>query len=232
KRGPQVEATSAWDVNQLSRECIRVASERFLDSRTADLTRRLIIQSEEAGFPSTLLTPPVEAAAKLDWRRRPESAVREALVAAEQVWTKPTGPRRWLQLGLITVANWVPILMFLASLLMIGWKYYMVVGYDWKLVDLAMPFVLTLIALVFMHVLITLLLPMRWVAIRGEFERQLERRLRPEFDDAFLPIPTAVAADLEKEKQQTDALRADVEQVAAWLREREQKANIASMYGT
>jgi hypothetical protein len=232
KRGPHVEATSAWDVSHFTRECIRVAGERFLDNRTADLARRLVIHAEESGFPSALLADPVEAAGKLDWRQRHELALREALQAAEQVWTNPTGPRRWLQLTIVALANWLPILTLVAALIMLLWKYFMIPGYDWKTVDIAMPFVLTLIALVLMQVLVTLLLPMRWATIRGEFARQLEKRLRDSFDDAYLPIPGTVAAALEKERRQTEALRREVEQVAEWLREREKKANIAAMYGT
>src|SRR5262249_34947339 len=101
KRGPQVEATSSWDVGHFTRECIRVAGDRFLDNRSADLVRRLTIQAEESGFPSTLLGPRCEAVGKLDWRQRHESALRESLQAAEKVWTNPTGPRRWLQMGII-----------------------------------------------------------------------------------------------------------------------------------
>lgn len=231
KRGPNMEATSAWDVHHFTRECIRVAGERFLDNRVADLTRRLIINAEEAGFPTALLAKPCDDAGKLDWRQRHEIALRDALLAAEQVWKKPTGPRRWLQFVLVGCANFLPEITLIASLLMIPWKYYMITGYDWKLVDLLMPLVLTLISLIMMQVLISLLLPMRWPVIRGEFARQLEKRLRDSFEETYLPIPGDVAAALEKEKQQTDALRADVEQVAAWLREREQKANIAAMYG-
>jgi putative nucleotidyltransferase with HDIG domain len=62
-------------------------------------------------------------------------------------------------MGIIAAANWLPVITLLAGAFMIMWKYFMIPGYDWKLVDLTMPFVLTLISLVLMQVLVTLLLP-------------------------------------------------------------------------
>src|SRR5262249_42156500 len=83
---PQAEAAATWDVSTFTRECIRVASERFLDHRIGDLTRRLLVDAEEHGFPFGLLSKQVEGAGKLDWRQRQEISLREALNAAEQVW--------------------------------------------------------------------------------------------------------------------------------------------------
>src|SRR5262249_49538599 len=136
---PQAEAAATWDVSTFTRECIRVASERFLDHRIGDLTRRLLVDAEEHGFPFGLLSKQVEGAGKLDWRQRQEISLREALNAAEQVWEKPTGTRRWLQLILVGLANILPNITLIAAYLMVLWKYFMVQGYDPKAFDLIMP---------------------------------------------------------------------------------------------
>ena len=198
----------------------------------SDLTRRLLVDAEERGFPFGMLAKQAEDAGKLDWRQRQEIDLREALQAAEQVWEKPTGPRRWLQLILIGLANWLPYVVLIASFLIVFWNYFVVKGYQPAAFDFIVPFLLTLLEMVLMQALITLLLPMRWAAIRGEFQRQLERRVQQSLGENYLPIPGNVAAALERERRQIEELRGEVDEVSRWLREREQKANIAGLYGS
>jgi hypothetical protein len=235
KRTPaaQVEARSTWDVSSFTRDCTRVAGERFLDNRITDLTRRLQVDADERGVPLRLIERATDDAGKLDWRKRHEMALHDALQAAEQVWDKPTGTRRVLQAVLVNTANVLPNVTLIAAYLMVLWRYFMEPGgYEPKVFDLVMPLALTLIVMVLMQVLITLLLPMRWAAIRGEFQRQLAQRLEQSFADAYLSIPGQVAKALEAERRQIEELRGDVDQVARWLQEREQKANITGLYGS
>jgi len=234
KRGgaAQIAAQSTWDVSTFTHDCIRVAGDRFLDNRMSDLTRRLLVDAEERGFPFGMLSKPAEDAGKLDWRQRQEIDLREALQAAEQVWEKPTGPRRWLQFTLIGLANWLPYVVLIAAFVIVFWNYFVVQGYQPKAFDFIVPFLLTLVQMVLMQALITLLLPMRWAAIRGEFQRHLEQRLQKSLGDGYLPIPANVAAALESERKQLEELRGEVDEVSRWLRDREQKANIGGLYGS
>jgi hypothetical protein len=231
-RGQSPAVVPTWDLTAFTHDCIREAGERFLDNRISDLTRRLLIEGEERGFPYALLAKPTEDAGKLDWRHRDEGALREALQAAEQVWTKPTGTRRWLQVVLVGLANILPNITILAAYLVVLWKYFMEKSYDAKLFDLIMPLALTLIVMVVMQVLITLLLPMRWAAIRGEFQRQLGQRLLRVLREAYLGLPGEVATALQRERRQIEELNEEVRSVAAWLQEREQKSNITPLYGS
>ena len=48
------------------------------------------------------------------------------------------------------------------------------------------------------HVLITLALRLRWPAIRGEFRRRLEQRLRQELESIYAPISDDVAQSLRR----------------------------------
>src|SRR5262249_5419580 len=133
---------------------------------------------------------------------------------------------------LVALANVLPNITIIAAYLVVLWKYFMEKTYEPKVFDLIMPLALTLIVMILMQVLITLLLPMRWAAIRGEFHRQLGQRLLKVLPDAYLGLPGEVAAALQRERRQLEELNGEVRKVAAWLQEREQKAHIAPLYGS
>jgi energy-coupling factor transporter ATP-binding protein EcfA2 len=229
--GPRIEVPQTWDVQSFTRECCRVAGERSLDRRGTARTSRLLVEANESGFPLHVLAEPTEVVAKQDWRKRYDQALSEALLAAERVWVMPTGPRRLLQLGLVSLANFLPIVAFVAAYLILLWRVY-INSYLPTTFDIVMPFVLTLIVLMLLHLLITLLLPMRWPAIRGEFRRQLESRLSDLLQSSFAPIPRQIADILKRERAIIEELRRDVQEVDRWLAQRQQQANIASLYGS
>jgi len=224
-------AVSTWDVSTFTGQCLDEAGERFLDQRWKDFTSRLETRAVENRYPIQLLTKPCADAGKIDWHKRYEGALTDALRESEQVWTSPKGTRRWLQLGLVNLANILPNLVLLAAYLMVFWQYF-VNERQPQLFDVVFPLILTLLSLVLMQVLVTFLLPMRWAAIRGEFRRQLERRLETLLKDTYLPIPGDIAVALARERKQIEELRGEVEQVSRWLEERQQAANIKGMYGS
>jgi len=94
-----------------------------------------------------------------------------------------------------------------------------------------LPLVVLLVVLVILHLLISVLMPFRWPAIRNEFQKQLVERVRQELEAAFLPVPEEVAAALLKERAQAEALLKETGEVAGWLRQREQASGIAGLYG-
>src|SRR5262249_41216696 len=97
----------------------RGAGERARDKRLTALSNRLLVEAEEQKFPLPLLTPPVESATKLDWRRRFDVALTDALQSAEQVWVRPTGTRRVLQTVLVVLGNTLPTVALLGGLFVI-----------------------------------------------------------------------------------------------------------------
>jgi hypothetical protein len=60
----------------------------------------------------------------------------------------------------------------------------------------------------------------------------LKARLTDELERVYLPVPTEIAAALRDERKQVDALLADTKEVADWLAERQQAAQVAELYGT
>jgi hypothetical protein len=97
---------------------------------------------------------------------------------------------------------------------------------------LLVPLAITLVVLVLLHILIAFLLPLRWHRIRNEFHHELEDRLQTALAATFVNIPQDRAAALLKERQEAQKLIDEVRQVAAWLDQRQQAANIAGLYGS
>ena len=82
------------------------------------------------------------------------------------------------------------------------------------------------------HLLIMLLLPVRWPAIRDRFREKLGRRLEEELERGFLPIPAELASALQDERRQIESLLAETREVADWLAARQQAAHVTELYGT
>jgi hypothetical protein len=232
-RGESSPTPSSWDLAQFTRSCTDAAASRNLDARGKALANRLLLEADQSGFPLHLLTEPTEAASRMDWRQRYAATLTDVLTEVEQQWVKPTGGRAGLQRILVLLADWLPPITFLAALFIILWRYFDISGNERmpSLSDFLLPFVVLLTVLVVLHVLISLLLPLRWRAIRGEFQRRLEQRLRDELDRVYAPLPADVANTLRDERKRVELLQKETREVAEWLAQREQAASITSLYG-
>jgi hypothetical protein len=85
--------------------------------------------------------------------------------------------------------------------------------------------------LIIFHMLIVLFLPVRWAAIRGEFQRRLQRRVQRELTSVYVAIPGEVAERLHLERRHIEDLLKNTREVTAWLEQREQAASIDVLYG-
>jgi energy-coupling factor transporter ATP-binding protein EcfA2 len=225
------DAPSRWDLSAFTRACSATASERQLDARGRALANRLLVQADEQGYPLSLLTGPTEAAARTDWRQRYAQALTEVLGQVEHEWARPTGPRRLVQAAVVLLANWAPYLALLGAIAVPLWRFFTQADYKLALSDFLVPVAVLLSVLILLHVLIALLLPLRWLAIRGEFQRQLERRLVAELEQVYVRVPEDVARLLIAERHEVEQLLGEVHEVAGWLRQREESAAIAGLYG-
>jgi hypothetical protein len=225
-----VETPASWDLYTFASSCTSVAGEQHLDARGRALANRLLVEADGQGFPVDLLTEPAENAAKIDWRQRYTQILIEVLDQIEKQWTKPTGIRRWMQGSLIWVANRLPLASLFAVCVWLLYRY-IVLRESFEMNHVVIPFIVVFIVLVLLHILISVLLPMRWPAIRGEFQRRLERRLQTELQGAYLAIPADVAEALRRERRQVEQLQTETREVAAWVEQREQAANITGLYG-
>jgi hypothetical protein len=214
----------------LTYACSRTAGEQHLDARLKALSNRLLVEADQLGFPVELLTEPTEKATQTDWRQRDAQMLIEVLAQVEQQWTRPTGLRRWVQGVAVFLANWLPLLALFGILVLKLWQYTMQ-GLSPALGDILLPVFVVVIVLVLLHLLITLVLPMRWPAMRGEFHRHLEGRLLDELQKVYGAIPDEVAGALRRDRKAMENLSAQAGEVATWLDQREQAAHVAGLYG-
>jgi hypothetical protein len=227
-----IETTPAWDLAAFTSACSNVAGERHLDARAKALANRLLVEADRLGFPLDVLTEPTENAAKLDWRQRYARALVEVLAEVEEQWSRPRGPRRWLQAGVVFLADWLPSVTLLAACIWLLYQWFVPTPpRPFAFGDLALPIIAVLAALVLLHIVIALVMPMRWPAMRGEFLRHLERRLQTELLNVHAPIPENVAQIMRQERRQVEQLAHQTGEVASWLQQREQAASIAGLYG-
>jgi 50S ribosome-binding GTPase len=225
---------ASWDASRFARACSEVATNRQLDARAKALANRLLVEADAQGFALKVLADPVEAMSKTDWRQRYARAMSEVLHEVEKRRSEPTGPRRFVRAVLGFLANWTPPVAFVAAIVFFLLKAFKAWGaetppLEW--LDFVLPFAVLLAVLVILHILIALLLPLRWSAIRGEFQTRLQARLLQELESVYGPVPEDVAALLQAERRQVEKLAGETHDVASWLQKREESATVSGLYG-
>jgi energy-coupling factor transporter ATP-binding protein EcfA2 len=220
------------DLAEFTRACSIAASDRHLDARGRALANKLLLEADQQGFPLHYLTQPTEAAAKLDWRQRFSHALGDVLNKVQEQWARPKGPRRYLQGLIVLLSDWLPGLSFIVALAYLLWRFFNLdnSGYQVHLIDMLLPFAILLSVCVILHVFVAIVLPLRWQAIRDEFQRQLAVTLQTELLSLYGGIPQSVADELLAERRGVQQMIADTKEVQTWLDQREQ-ASVTSLYG-
>ncbi|MGE3807475.1 MAG: GTPase [Gemmataceae bacterium] len=228
----KLDASASWDLASFTRACTGVAGERHLDARGRALSNRLLLEADQQGFPLELLTPAAEGIANLDWRQRFAQALVETLHQVEQQWSNPTGTRKVVQSSVIMAADWLPSLTLMATAIWFLYGYTLQEPkrpFDWG--DFAILFFVVLVVLIILHIFVSMVLPMRWPIMRGEFHRRLERRLQADLEKTYTGIPGQVADSLQQERQHIEKLIGEAKEVSDWLKEREHSSAVAGLYG-
>jgi hypothetical protein len=222
---------AAVNLAQFTHECIRAAGDRSLDQRQRALTNRLLVEADQQGFPPELLPRPVAEVEKQDWHKRYEEALNESLTHVERQWSRPTGLRSWLQAALVHLANYLPGLTLVAAIIVLLYRYFMQENYQPSIFGILLPFLLTLVVLILFHLLIDWILPLRWPTIRGEFERQLERRIGEWLEAAYATLPEEMNAQLAAERRQIAGLLAEADEILGYVNRQQRAAQIEGLYG-
>jgi hypothetical protein len=224
-------APAAWDLSAFTEACSAAASERHLDARGRALANRLLVHADEQGFPVRLLGEATESAARINWRERYSRSLIEVLNQIERDWSRPTGLRRFVRGTIILMADWLPLVALLVAFGIPLWRYF-VDREVLAVMDFVLPFVVLLAVLLVLHIIIVICLPLRWVAIRGKFEKLLEKRLSQEMESVYAEVPGDVLQKLQAERRQVEHILGEVREVAGWLEQREQSASIVGLYGS
>jgi 50S ribosome-binding GTPase len=225
------QAPAAVNLASFTHECIRIAGERSLDQRQRALSHRLLVEADQRGFPPELLPGPVGEIERQDWHKRYEEALNESLNHVEQQWSRPTGVRAWLQRAIVLLTNVVPELTLVGSILVMLYRFIVSQDMPWSLVAILTPFLLTVAVLILFHLLVNWVLPLRWPNIRGEFRRQLEKRIDERLTAAYAPLPGEINEQLAAERRQIGQLLNEADEVRGYVDRQQQAANIEELYG-
>jgi energy-coupling factor transporter ATP-binding protein EcfA2 len=232
KSSTRVETPKEWDLDEFARACSATAAQQHLEARLKALSNRLLVEADALGVPLQMLGDATEAVTGLDWKSRHAQAMIEIIAQVEGEWSNPSGVRRWLQRGIIWAANSLPVFGLFAMIVILLWGYTLrEPRWVFELKDLLLPAVVVLLILVLMHVVIALLLPLRWPAIRAEFEHRLRARLQKEMDEHYDQVPLDLARAIDAERRDAEQLLGEVREVTSWLEQREQAASIVNLYG-
>ncbi len=227
-----VKAPQEWDLARFTAACSAAASEQHLSSRLKAMANRLLVEADTLGIPLALLSEPTDMLARIDWRGRYAQAMIEVITTVEEAWSHPSGAKRWLQKGIILLANVLPGLAGAVMGTFLLWQYTMgVPPRRFEPMDLLQPLGVVLIALLIMHFMIALCLPLRWQVIRTQFHENLEKRLKSELEIHFHQVLTDVTQEVLTERRQNENFVKEIQEVAKWLAEREQSASIVNLYG-
>ncbi len=153
----------------------------------------------------------------------------------EQGWSNPSGPRWWLQKIVILLADWTPGIAFLTSIGILLWGYMLAeIPRRFEGWDLLIPPVVVLLVLVILHVMIAVLLPLRWQAIRAQFHEQLQKRLRAELEAHYHQVLADVTQEVLVERPPERGIpEAEISEVGdlACREPRATSASIVGLYG-
>ncbi len=228
---PASPADADLDLAGFAAGCARLAGERVLDRRATALVNRLLVEANAREFPLAILNDrTAAAAARPGWDDRYTRAVVESLTEVERELTNPTGAKSLPRAIVRLIANYLPEAVLVGSIFVLLWRFF-VEELTPSLFHVVMPFFVTLATLVLLHVLVSFVFPLRWPAIREQFRRVLNGRLRTEYERTFLPIPNELAEIILAERKTVDSLSEEVAQAVEWLAARESAAHVGELYG-
>lgn len=226
-----LEAPSSWNLAAFAHECTRVAGEKVLNQRAGALVNRLLVEADRQRFPLPLLNGPAAEAARADWQTHYDRALMESLTEVEYLCTHPRGLRKVLHVVLVTLSNFLPEIVLVSAFIRLLWLYFMVEGVNPSITDLLLPFALTLVVLILLQLLTAVLLPMRWSAVREQFDQQLTAHIDEVLQRTYGAIPGDTANALLQERAHVETLLSAVREVSTWLAEKQQAVTVAGLYG-
>ena len=225
------EPSADWDLAGVAHDCAKLAEDRSLTARQDALASKLLIEADHNGFPIQMLDGPMADAGKKEWHDRVTRGLVDSLAATEAELTAPVGWRRITRGIVAGIANILPEITFVVSIAVVLWQFAVVGNLPTPMMAL-MPLYTTFGVLIILHVVVSLLLPVRWPGIRADFRRHLGERLTEEFRAVYSVVPNDVATAVAADRKRGDELLCEVRQILNWVKDKELKANVAGLYGT
>ncbi len=219
--------SAGWTLEAFCRSLTEAVAEQHLDARSQALPDALLVAAERGGFPILLLIEQVQRIRQGDWRGSYLAVLEKSLREVESQWTSPRGIRKALLKGLVIAGEWIPLSVFLASLLYVLNSFFPIFP-GWSTQQLSpwgalfLPIILVLLSVVLVYIVLRLLLPIRWEKIRSGFRDHLRKRLCEKLQAAYAEVPVQVAQRLLEERRRVDGILDEVQRTLTWLDSREQ----------
>ncbi len=229
---PRIEGNKPipFHLANFTKACSLEAGQRHLESRHKALANRLLLDAENQGVPLKLLTEATEQVTQRDWKNGHAMAMMDTLGEMEQIWSNPVGTRRVLHRFLVFLSDWLPMLTLAAMGTKLLWDY-MYLQKTFALSDLAIPFGAMAMVILVLHVLIAIFLPLRWQAIRADYQGALQDRLERDLNAGYIGLPTKLAEELLADRLKTQEFLKEIDEVLTWLAQREAAASVMGLYG-
>jgi hypothetical protein len=192
---------------------------------------KLLVDADDNGMPLAVINDRTNAVLKQDWQEKYTRSLVDALTAVEREYTVPTGWRAVLRGGVGALANYLPETVLLGSIIVLLWQWF-VGGTLPTLAHMLMPLYVLIATLVILHLLISVVFPVRWSAIRERFCERLTLNLNQEYEQSYSIIPQSIAESVAGEREQVEALAEQTREVTKWLATRESSAHVSELYGT
>lgn len=226
---PATPSDSELDLSLFAQGCARLAGERVLDHRNLALANRLLVEADAKGYPLSVLNERTSTTARQGWDDRYTRAVVQSLTDVERELTNPEGAKSIVRNGVRLLANFLPEAVFVGSVLVLLWRFF-VEELTPSVIHVVLPLFVTLGTLILLHLLITLVFPLKWPAIREQFHSVLSERLTAEYERVFLPIPDEITALVHAERRIVEEIAAETREVKSWLAARETAAHVGELY--
>lgn len=229
---PESQTHASADLAGLVMACTQAVADRHLDARERALPNRLLVQADVAGLPISALNELMSSLPTTNWRARVPGLLRDCFEDVAKSWQNSGQQAHLWRRGLIWFGNALPLgIVMLTSVLLLA-DYFLASprrSFTWS--DLFLPFAAAFLALVVFVLLLNLLLPSRWPAIRSSLRRRLCDQVLKILRDHYLSLPAKLSSSLAAERAAIDALRAEIGTVRSWIDSQEKNTQVTALYG-
>lgn len=100
-----------------------------------------------------------------------------------------------------------------------------------SLFQVILPVLLTLIVILLLQLVVSWVLPFKWTAVREEFRRTILEKTSRDLQLAFGDIPEQLSSRILLERQKTETMLKNTQDVSNWLASRENAIAVRDLYG-
>ncbi|QVL34413.1 50S ribosome-binding GTPase [Telmatocola sphagniphila] len=218
------------NLTYLIQACVSSTGEKVLEKRLEGLANRLLVSADQAGIAANQINAPITESRKEQGAALYEKSLMAAWQDLDSDRSSPSVPKHLLQTGVIQVANFLPGIVLIAGYLYLMWNFF-VLNTQPSLFQVILPVLLTLIVILLLQLVVSWVLPFKWTAVREEFRRTILEKTSRDLQLAFGDIPEQLSSRILLERQKTETMLKNTQDVSNWLASRENAIAVRDLYG-